>query len=103
MAQAQRGDTVKVNYVAVLSDGTVLADRTEGEEPSVFTVGSGKSFPGLEEIVIGMEPGEFRRCEIAADEVFGKHTGDLDALLDTRKDLGHQTIVYNVWLLDPVV
>ncbi len=70
MAQAQRGDTVKVHYTGRLKDGTVF-DSSEGREPLRFTIGAGQVIPGFEEAVTGMAPEDSKTAEIPMDKAYG--------------------------------
>lgn len=72
MTQVKAGDTVKIHYKGTLSDGSVF-DSSEGREPLEFTVGSGEIIPGLDTALEGMEVGEEKTVEIAADEAYGQH------------------------------
>ena len=57
MAQAKKGDTVRVHYTGKLEDGTVF-DSSEGREPLAFTLGEGNVIEGFEDAVVGMTPEE---------------------------------------------
>jgi peptidylprolyl isomerase len=70
MAQAKKGDTVKVHYTGKLVDGTVF-DSSHGREPLQFTIGEGQVIPGFEEAVTGMSPEESRTAEIPAAKAYG--------------------------------
>jgi peptidylprolyl isomerase len=72
MAQAKKGDTVKVHYTGKLVDGTVF-DSSLGREPLRFTIGEGQVIPGFEEAVTGMSPEESRTTEIPAEKAYGLH------------------------------
>ncbi|PQO23216.1 peptidylprolyl isomerase [Rhodobacteraceae bacterium WD3A24] len=72
MTQVKAGDTVKIHYKGTLSDGSVF-DSSEGRDPLEFTVGSGEIIPGLDTALEGMEVGEEKTVEIAADEAYGQH------------------------------
>lgn len=75
MAQAKQGDTVKVNYIGKLKDGTVF-DTSEGREPLEFTLGQGQLIPGFEEAVEGMEPGQTNTVNIPAEKAYGPRNED---------------------------
>lgn len=72
MAEAKKGDNVKVHYTGKLDDGTVF-DSSQGKEPLEFQVGSGNVIPGFENAVVGMSEGETRTTRIPADEAYGPY------------------------------
>ncbi|WP_349263027.1 FKBP-type peptidyl-prolyl cis-trans isomerase, partial [Longimicrobium sp.] len=53
MAEAKRGDTVRVHYKGTLDDGSVF-DSSEGREPLEFTIGGGQVIAGFDQGVTGM-------------------------------------------------
>jgi len=73
VAEAKRGDTVRVHYKGTLNDGKVF-DSSEGTGPIEFTVGSGQLIPGFEAAVEGMKAGEARRITIPAEEAYGERS-----------------------------
>lgn len=77
------GDTVHVNYIWSLEDGTVFdtSIQTEAEkaniydpnrkyEPLTFTVGAGEMIQWFDEWVVGMKVGETRKLVIPADKAY---------------------------------
>jgi peptidylprolyl isomerase len=70
MAQAKKGDTVKIHYTGSLEDGTVF-DSSANRDPLQFTIGDGKVIPGFELAVAGMSPGESKTEKIPADQAYG--------------------------------
>lgn len=70
MAQAKRGNTVKVHYTGKFEDGTVF-DTSKEKGPLPFTIGEGEVIPGFEEAVIGMAPGESKKIIIPAENAYG--------------------------------
>ncbi len=76
MGKATQGNTVKVNYVGKLLDGSEF-DRSQESEPLEFTIGEHQMIPGFEAAVVGMEPGESKTVEIAASEAYGEHDAEL--------------------------
>jgi peptidylprolyl isomerase len=66
----ENGDTVKLNYVGKLEDGTVFDSSATGE-PIEFTVGSAMIIPGLEKGIMGMAVGETKTITIPAEEAYG--------------------------------
>lgn len=71
MTQVKSGDTVRIHYTGTLSDGSTF-DSSQGRDPLEFTVGSGQIIPGLESAVPGMEVGDKKKVEVAADEAYAQ-------------------------------
>ena len=71
MTQVKSGDTVRIHYTGTLTDGQTF-DSSEGRDPLEFTVGSGQIIPGLDAAIPGMEVGEKKTVEIAADDAYGQ-------------------------------
>jgi FKBP-type peptidyl-prolyl cis-trans isomerase 2 len=72
MAQVKHGDTVKVHYTGKLEDGKVFDSSIDGD-PLQFSIGKGQVIQGLEEAVVGMNPGESKTASIPADKAYGPH------------------------------
>ena len=70
MAQVKPGDNVSIHYTGTLQDGTTF-DSSEGREPLAFEVGSGQIIPGLDRALPGMEVGEKKQVEVAAENAYG--------------------------------
>jgi peptidylprolyl isomerase len=70
MSQAKHGDTVKVHYRGKLQNGFVF-DASFDREPLQFTIGGGQIIPGLEEAVVGMNPGDSKTTELSVEKGFG--------------------------------
>jgi len=70
MAQVKLGDNVSIHYTGTLQDGTTF-DSSEGREPLAFEVGSGQIIPGLDQALPGMEVGEKKQVEVAAENAYG--------------------------------
>ncbi|HEY8075748.1 MAG TPA: FKBP-type peptidyl-prolyl cis-trans isomerase [Labilithrix sp.] len=66
------GETVRVDYVAKLADGTKLHDTHSVGEPSEIIIGSTKTICGFEKALVGMRPGEQRRVTVPAALAFGE-------------------------------
>jgi len=75
MAQAKKGDKVKVHYTGKLEDGSVF-DSSGGESPLEFTLGQGQVIPGFDQGVLGMEPGESKVLNIPVDRAYGPYNPD---------------------------
>ncbi len=85
MAEAKKGDAVKVFYTGRLEDGTVF-DTSEGHEPLVFTLGCKEVILGFEQAVLGMQPGESKTVTLSVDKAYGPHRPEKVAEVD-RKDV----------------
>jgi peptidylprolyl isomerase len=71
MAQAKKGDKVKVHYTGKLDDGTVF-DSSAGREPLEFTLGGGQMIPGFDKAVETMSVGESKTIRISPKEGYGR-------------------------------
>lgn len=76
MAQAQKGDTVRVHYTGTLDNGHVF-DSSENREPLEFTVGSGQVIPGFDQGVEGMDVGGSKKVTIEAEDAYGSRNDDM--------------------------
>jgi peptidylprolyl isomerase len=72
MAQANSGDTVRINYTGKLTDGTVF-DSSEGRDPLEFKIGENTIIPTLETAVVGMNISDKATVEITAENAYGPH------------------------------
>ncbi|UCG76567.1 MAG: peptidylprolyl isomerase [Gemmatimonadota bacterium] len=81
MAQARKGDTVRVHYTGSLDDRSVF-DSSRERQPLEFTIGSGEVIPGFESAVIGLAPGESTRARIGADDAYGARQEGLVTSVD---------------------
>jgi peptidylprolyl isomerase len=70
MTTAKNGDTVRVEYVGKLDDGTVF-DSSKDDDPLEFTLGEGAVIPGFENAVEGMEVGETLTTTVEASNAYG--------------------------------
>jgi FKBP-type peptidyl-prolyl cis-trans isomerase len=67
----ENGDTVAVNYIGSLRDGTQFDNSFIRGEPFTFTVGEGKVIEGWEKGILGMQVGGQRILVIPAEEAYG--------------------------------
>lgn len=70
MKTAQNGDTVKIHYTGTLEDGTVFGASAK-DEPLEFKIGAGQLLQGIEDGVIGLSVGDFKKIFIPAAEGYG--------------------------------
>ncbi len=99
MPQVKKGDTVRVEYIGTLEDGTVF-DKTAGSVPLEFIVGEGKLIPGFDDAVLGMRVGEKKNVKIPSDRAYGPRIEDLEVALeranlpgDVKLDIGRKVKV----------
>ena len=76
MAEAKKGNSVKVHYTGKLKDGTIF-DSSVNREPLEFELGKGNMIPGFEKAVEGMKEGDKVTAEIPAQEGYGDRRDDL--------------------------
>ncbi len=70
-AVAEAGDTVTVNYVGMLDNGTVFDASANHGQPFSFTLGVGQVIPGWDQGVAGMKEGGKRKLVIPSDLAYG--------------------------------
>lgn len=82
----ESGDTVQVDYVGRLENGTVfdtsieevaqeegIYNQERDYSPLTFTVGTGQIIEGFDEAVIGMKEGEEKTVTIPPEEAYGEY------------------------------
>ena len=84
MAEAKKGDTVKVHFTGKLDYGTVF-DCSTNLDPLEFVLGLGRVIPGFEEAVIGMNSGESKTIKIPADKAYGPHREEMVVSLERKQ------------------
>jgi FKBP-type peptidyl-prolyl cis-trans isomerase FkpA len=71
-ATAESGDTITVNYIGALTDGTVFdASANHGDQGFTFKLGSGAVIKGWDLGIVGMKEGGVRRLLIPAAYAYG--------------------------------
>lgn len=70
-AEAKTGDTVAVQYVGTLTDGTKFDSSIDRGEPFSFTLGAGQVIPGWDQGIVGMKEGGTRMLLIAPELAYG--------------------------------
>ena len=82
--QARPGDTVQVHYIGKLAKGETFGS-SESTDPLQFTIGKGQVIQGLEQAVIGMQPGEAKTTSIPAEQAYGPHRQERVKTIDRRR------------------
>lgn len=70
-ALAERGDSVTVHYVGMLTNGQVFDSSRDSNTPFTFTLGKGDVIRGWDEGLEGMRVGGKRTLTIAPDFAYG--------------------------------
>jgi peptidylprolyl isomerase len=82
MKQAKKGDRVKIQYTAMLEDGTIFDTtfgvcESEDDEcetgPVELTIGEGEFLDKVEEAIVGMSPGAKKTVVVEASDAFGQY------------------------------
>lgn len=84
MAQAKKGDTVRVHYTGTLNDGSVF-DSSADREPLEFTLGKGQVIPGFDEAVQGLEVGASTVTHIPPEQAYGPRRDNLVATFERQR------------------
>lgn len=87
---AKIGDTLKVDYVWTLEDGTMfdtsivakaqewkIFDESRPYEPLTVNLGKNEVIPGFEKALEGMKKGETKKITLTADEAYGQPRPEL--------------------------
>jgi len=77
MGGTKLGDRVQIHYTCRLEDGTVL-DSSRDRGPLEFTAGGTEVIPGVDQAVLGMQPGESKTVEVSAEDAYGARTPGLE-------------------------
>ncbi len=84
MVQAVRtGDTVKMHYTGKFEDGNVFDSSLEGK-PFQFEVGAKQIIKGLDEAIVGMQPGEKKTVTVTPEDGYGNY--DEKLLIEMPKE-----------------
>lgn len=76
MAEAKKGDKVKVHYTGKLKDGSVF-DSSENREPLEFELGAGMMIAGFDQAVHGMKIGDKKVADIPSNEAYGPRNDEM--------------------------
>ena len=125
MAQAKKGDRVKIEYTGRLADGSVFDSTDESTNccsddcdtsehdagdcgcgcetgPVELTVGAAELFPQIDEALEGMAPGERKTLTILAEDAFGEYDNEKvftvqrsDLPEDLSPEVGEELVLAN--------
>ena len=76
MVKVKDEDRVKINYILTLDDRIIIEDAEEHERLE-FIIGTGKTLPGSEQLVVGMCPDESRPVKHTPKEAYILHNEEL--------------------------
>ena len=76
MANAQKGNKVKVHYTGKLDDGDIF-DSSKDRDPLEFVIGNSQLIPAFEEALIGMDVGETKTFQIESKDAYGEYHDEL--------------------------
>ena len=68
---AKDGQTITVNYIGKLDDGTQFDSSYDRGEPIAFVIGGGEVLPAFSSAAIGMAPGEKKNIHIESSDGYG--------------------------------
>ncbi|MFO7678217.1 MAG: peptidylprolyl isomerase [Thermoplasmatota archaeon] len=72
----KKGDKVKVEYVGKLEDGTVFDSSDKHGSLLEFRVGEGQLIKGLDDALLGMQPGETKNIKLDPKNAYGEYNPD---------------------------
>ena len=81
---AEEGDTVQVDYILTLSDGTLYQSSLDNE-PLEFVIGQGQVLPDFDQAVIGMKAGESKQIVIPHERAYGEYREDFVITLNRNQ------------------
>jgi FKBP-type peptidyl-prolyl cis-trans isomerase len=70
--KVQAGDTITVDYVGTLINGTKFDSSIDRGQPLQLVIGVGQVIPGWDQGIIGMQVGEKRKLFIPANLAYGE-------------------------------
>lgn len=86
--QAKYGDTVKIHYTGKLQDGTIFT-TTLNKPPVQLTLGHGQVIQGLENVIVGMVPGQSTTARIPAENAYGPYRKEMTQTVDRNQFPSH--------------
>ena len=98
---AKKGDFIEIEYTGIIKENNIIFDTTDEStakannlydknvnyKPVVVCLGNKEVLPGLDEFLVGKEPGKEYDAEIKAIDAFGEKNPRLLQLINTNKFL----------------
>lgn len=91
-AEAKAGDSISVNYLGTLLDGTKFDSSYDRGTPFTFTLGAGGVIKGWDQGLVGMKVGGKRKLTIPAELAYGAQS-------PSPKIPANSTLVFEIELL----
>ncbi len=89
--QVAEKTVVSMNYTLKDDDGTVI-DSSEGREPLSFIAGKGMIIPGLEQALIGKNPGDEVSVSVSPEEGYGEYREEMTVQVNKDQFQGDSEI-----------
>ncbi|HCW32649.1 MAG: peptidyl-prolyl cis-trans isomerase, peptidylprolyl isomerase [Candidatus Peregrinibacteria bacterium GW2011_GWE2_39_6] len=89
---AKTGDTLSMNYIGTLEDGTKFDSSYDRGTPFSFTLGASQVIPGWDQGIEGMKVGGKRKLTIPSSLAYGE--GGVPGIIP-----GNSTLIFEVELL----
>jgi peptidylprolyl isomerase len=83
MSKVKKGDTVTIHYTGKFEDNQVF-DSSQGRDPLEFVVGEGQIIVGVEDAVVGMQPGDRKTVRLNPTEAYGERRDDLISTIQKK-------------------
>lgn len=87
--KVKKGDKIKLHYTGRIKNGETFDSSRKGE-PIQFEAGTGQIIKGLDEAVIGMEPGDKKNIKVVPENAYGDYNKEL--LIEVPKEMLPQDI-----------
>ncbi len=85
---AKNGNTVNVHFIGKLSDGTEFDNSHKRGQPLSFQIGSGRMLPGFNDAVVGMQVGQKKTINLAANDAYGPRFEEAETVVPREKFSG---------------
>lgn len=89
--QVAEKTVVSMNYTLTGDDGAVI-DSSEGREPLSFIAGRGMIIPGLEQALIGKNPGDEVSVTVSPEEGYGEYNEEMTVQVNKDQFQGDSEI-----------